>query len=175
MYNSEVQEVGSDPLEAQIRGIRSHIHLCGHTHLSYSFVIFIHTYITYMYIIYNIHLAYVTYIVYMPSLKYMKYLYNQYMYISRQAIYTRDAGSACNPGRTRTSAVGVWGVSAPRVAALCLVHLPPGTYSAAIYVTPAGLEPAIPGFVGRCLIIHWATGPLLLEPSCLPAGLFFHP
>ena len=25
-------------------------------------------------------------------------------------------------------------------------------------VTPAGLEPAIPGSVGRCLI-HWATGP----------------
>ena len=27
-------------------------------------------------------------------------------------------------------------------------------------VTPAGLEPAIPGSVGRCLI-HWATGPLI--------------
>ena len=27
-------------------------------------------------------------------------------------------------------------------------------------MTPAGLEPAIPGSVGRCLI-HWATGPLL--------------
>ena len=26
-------------------------------------------------------------------------------------------------------------------------------------MTPAGLEPAIPGSVGRCLI-HWATGPL---------------
>ena len=26
------------------------------------------------------------------------------------------------------------------------------------YMTPAGLEPAIPGSVGRCLI-HWATGP----------------
>ena len=26
-------------------------------------------------------------------------------------------------------------------------------------VTPAGLEPAIPGSVGRCLI-HWATGPV---------------
>ena len=26
-------------------------------------------------------------------------------------------------------------------------------------VTPAGLEPAIPGSVGRCLI-HWATGPI---------------
>ena len=25
-------------------------------------------------------------------------------------------------------------------------------------VNPAGLEPAIPGSVGRCLI-HWATGP----------------
>ena len=25
-------------------------------------------------------------------------------------------------------------------------------------MTPAGLEPAIPGSVGRCLI-HWATGP----------------
>ena len=27
-------------------------------------------------------------------------------------------------------------------------------------MTPAGLEPAIPGSVGRCLI-HWATGPLV--------------
>ena len=26
-------------------------------------------------------------------------------------------------------------------------------------MNPAGLEPAIPGSVGRCLI-HWATGPL---------------
>ena len=26
-------------------------------------------------------------------------------------------------------------------------------------MTPAGLEPAIPGSVGRCLI-HWATGPI---------------
>ena len=31
-------------------------------------------------------------------------------------------------------------------------------------MTPAGLEPAIPGSVGRCLI-HWATGPLIL-PMC---------
>ena len=28
-------------------------------------------------------------------------------------------------------------------------------------LTPAGLEPAIPSSVGRCLI-HWATGPLTL-------------
>ena len=28
-------------------------------------------------------------------------------------------------------------------------------------MTPAGLEPAIPGSVGRCLI-HWATGPLAI-------------
>ena len=28
-------------------------------------------------------------------------------------------------------------------------------------MTPAGLEPAIPGSVGRCLI-HWATGPAKL-------------
>jgi hypothetical protein len=28
-----------------------------------------------------------------------------------------------------------------------------------ISMTPAGLEPAIPGPVGRCLI-HWATGPI---------------
>ena len=28
-------------------------------------------------------------------------------------------------------------------------------------MTPAGLEPAIPGSVGRCLI-HWATGPAAL-------------
>ena len=27
-------------------------------------------------------------------------------------------------------------------------------------MTPAGLEPAIPGSVGRCLI-HWATGPMI--------------
>ena len=27
-----------------------------------------------------------------------------------------------------------------------------------VKMTPAGLEPAIPGSVGRCLI-HWATGP----------------
>ena len=29
-------------------------------------------------------------------------------------------------------------------------------------VTPAGLEPAIPGSVGRCLI-HWATGPACVQ------------
>ena len=29
-------------------------------------------------------------------------------------------------------------------------------------MTPAGLEPAIPGSVGRCLI-HWATGPLMVS------------
>ena len=28
-------------------------------------------------------------------------------------------------------------------------------------MTPAGLEPAIPGSVGRCLI-HWATGPIAM-------------
>ena len=31
-----------------------------------------------------------------------------------------------------------------------------------VNMTPAGLEPAIPGSVGRCLI-HWATGPLALR------------
>ena len=31
-------------------------------------------------------------------------------------------------------------------------------------MTPAGLEPAIPGSVGRCLI-HWATGPMRQEAS----------
>ena len=31
-------------------------------------------------------------------------------------------------------------------------------------MTPAGLEPAIPDSVGRCLI-HWATGPLM-DVSC---------
>ena len=31
-----------------------------------------------------------------------------------------------------------------------------------VTMTPAGLEPAIPGSVGRCLI-HWATGP----PVCM--------
>jgi hypothetical protein len=31
----------------------------------------------------------------------------------------------------------------------------------AITMTPAGLEPAIPGSVGRCLI-HWATGPVVV-------------
>ena len=33
---------------------------------------------------------------------------------------------------------------------------------AVLRMTPAGLEPAIPGSVGRCLI-HWATGPLALQ------------
>jgi hypothetical protein len=31
-------------------------------------------------------------------------------------------------------------------------------------MTPAGLEPAIPGSVGRCLI-HWATEPVLLHAN----------
>ena len=31
-------------------------------------------------------------------------------------------------------------------------------------MTPAGLEPAIPGPVGRCLI-HWATGPVRIPPA----------
>ena len=31
-------------------------------------------------------------------------------------------------------------------------------------MTPAGLEPAIPGSVGRCLI-HWATGPVRISPA----------
>ena len=39
------------------------------------------------------------------------------------------------------------------------------------HMTPAGLEPAIPGYVGRCLI-HWATGPdtrsvKLLHEACI--------
>ena len=33
-----------------------------------------------------------------------------------------------------------------------------GSKDIEIPMTPAGLEPAIPGSVGRCLI-HWATGP----------------
>ena len=36
-------------------------------------------------------------------------------------------------------------------------------------MTPAGLEPAIPGSVGRCLI-HWATGPV--ATSATSEGLF---
>jgi hypothetical protein len=42
-----------------------------------------------------------------------------------------------------------------------------------VQMTPAGLEPAIPGSVGRCLI-HWATGPLVIckahwcvAPACV--------
>ena len=35
----------------------------------------------------------------------------------------------------------------------------PGSRSNSKKMTPAGLEPAIPGSVGRCLI-HWATGPI---------------
>ncbi len=37
---------------------------------------------------------------------------------------------------------------------------PASRNSAMGQMTPAGLEPAIPGSVGRCLI-HWATGPPL--------------
>ncbi len=33
-------------------------------------------------------------------------------------------------------------------------------------MTPAGLEPAIPGSVGQCLI-HWATGPVHRQQSCI--------
>ena len=33
-------------------------------------------------------------------------------------------------------------------------------------MTPAGLEPAIPGSVGRCLI-HWATGPSIVADGSL--------
>ena len=35
-------------------------------------------------------------------------------------------------------------------------------------MTPAGLEPAIPGSAGRCLI-HWATGPVM---PCQPRRVF---
>ena len=35
----------------------------------------------------------------------------------------------------------------------------PQASSPRLQMTPAGLEPAIPGSVGRCLI-HWATGPI---------------
>ena len=42
-------------------------------------------------------------------------------------------------------------VAAPQI---CLPPQPPW-----IFMTPAGLKPAIPGSVGRCLI-HWATVPL---------------
>ena len=34
-------------------------------------------------------------------------------------------------------------------------------------MTPAGLEPAIPGSVGRCLI-HWATGPMNKTSASIP-------
>ena len=37
-------------------------------------------------------------------------------------------------------------------------------------MTPAGLEPAIPGSVGRCLI-HWATGP---DVKSQPLGFYVH-
>ena len=37
-------------------------------------------------------------------------------------------------------------------------------------MTPAGLEPAIPGSVGRCLI-HWATGPM---NTCPPVNMQDH-
>jgi hypothetical protein len=36
-----------------------------------------------------------------------------------------------------------------------------GRFRSRVQMTPAGLEPAIPGSVGRCLI-HWATGPLVI-------------
>ena len=36
-------------------------------------------------------------------------------------------------------------------------------------MTPAGLEPAIPGSVGRCLI-HWATGPVRSNEFGVPKG-----
>ena len=40
-------------------------------------------------------------------------------------------------------------------------------------MTPAGLEPAVPGSVGRCLI-HWATGPMItlkLDLTSQPCGI----
>ena len=39
-------------------------------------------------------------------------------------------------------------------------------------MTPAGLEPAIPGSVGRCLI-HWATGPYDIPRNVRNAALAF--
>ena len=44
----------------------------------------------------------------------------------------------------------------------------PQASSPRLQMTPAGLEPAIPGSVGRCLI-HWATGPAALIYSKAPA------
>ena len=41
-------------------------------------------------------------------------------------------------------------------------------YIEMILMIPAGLEPAIPGSVGRCLI-HWATGPDVLACGMLPS------
>ena len=39
-----------------------------------------------------------------------------------------------------------------------------------VQMTPAGLEPTIPGSAGRCLI-HWATGPAgECQQGKLPAG-----
>ena len=40
-------------------------------------------------------------------------------------------------------------------------------------MTPAGLEPAIPGSVGRCLI-HWATGPCILQIDFDPTQTMQH-
>ena len=42
--------------------------------------------------------------------------------------------------------------------AIRLLGRNPPARESALRMTPAGLEPAIPGSVGRCLI-HWATGP----------------
>ena len=39
-------------------------------------------------------------------------------------------------------------------------------------MTPGGLEPAIPGSVGRCLI-HWATGPDVNYTHCAPLAQSF--
>ena len=46
----------------------------------------------------------------------------------------------------------------PSCQSVCLTH----ALATQRKMTPAGLEPAIPGSVGRCLI-HWATGPAAMH------------
>ena len=71
---------------------------------------------------------------------------------------------------------GPLALSAPMASCSVCACIHNFTTRPATAMTPVGLEPAIPGSVGRCLI-HWATGPIdtptpfgyAKKPVCLPA------
>ena len=76
--------------------------------------------------------------------------------------WTRNPLGSARRGSNPLGVVLVVLVCGGRFRSLRVVQMAPAAGRRVVQMTPAGLEPAIPGSVGRCLI-HWATGPLMVS------------